>query len=35
MDRETFLKDCDNTIDKWFNYDGEDTQLSVEMHIKS
>lgn len=29
MDIETFLKTCDNTIDKWFNYDGDDTQLSV------
>jgi len=29
MDTETFLKTCDNTIDKWFNYDGDDTQLSV------
>jgi hypothetical protein len=29
MDNETFLKTCDNTIDKWFNYDGDNTQLSV------
>lgn len=29
MDNETFLKTCDTTIDKWFNYDGDDTQLSV------
>jgi hypothetical protein len=29
MDIETFLKTCDNTIDKWFNYDGDNTQLSV------
>lgn len=29
MDRKAFLNICDTTIDKWFNYNGDDTQLSV------